>query len=285
MKKRFKKIYIEITNNCNLNCSFCSEIKKTKKEMNIDEFKTIIEKIKDYTDYIYLHIKGEPLLHSKLDELLNVCDSNKLFVNITTNGTLLKERKEMLLKHKCIRQINVSLHCENNKDNYFNEVFETCKKLSKNIYISYRIWTLTNKKLDKESTIIVDKIIDSYQLQTEIVNKIKNDDSIIINTNTFVNKNNLFVWPDESLGLNIDAKCYGLIDHIGILVDGTVIPCCLDSNGVINLGNIFIESLDEILNISLSKEIIKGFRENKSICKLCKNCNFRERFVNNNKLE
>ena len=273
MKKRFKKIYIEITNNCNLNCSFCSEIKKPKKEMTTREFEIIISKIKDYTDYIYLHIKGEPLLHSKLDELLTICDNNKIYVNITTNGTLLKERKNILLKHKSVRQINISLHSENNKNNYFDDVFNTCDELSKNIYINYRLWTLTDSKLNKESTIIVDKIKKHYNISTEIVSNYK------IDNNIFIDFNNIFVWPDESLGLNINAKCYGLINQLGILVDGTVVPCCLDSNGIINLGNIFIEDLDEILNTSFVKDIIKGFKENKSNCKLCKNCNFRERFV------
>ena len=273
MKKRFKKIYIEITNKCNLNCSFCSEIKRQKKEMTVNDFEIIISKIKDYTDYIYLHVKGEPLLHSKLDEILTVCDNNKIFVNITTNGTLLKERKEILLKHKCIRQINVSLHSENNKNDYFEEVFDTCKELSTKMFINYRLWTLKDDKFDKESTKIVNKIKKHYNLSTIYVDKNK------IDNNTFISFNNLFTWPDESLGLDINAKCYGLIDHIGVLVDGTVVPCCLDSNGVINLGNIFIDDIDEVLNSSLVKNIIKGFKENKSSCKLCKNCQFRDRFI------
>ena len=273
MKKRFKKVYIEITNKCNLNCSFCSEIKKAKKEMTIEEFKVIISKIKDYTDYVYLHVKGEPLLHSKLDEILSICDDNNIFVNITTNGTILKERKNFLLNHKSIRQINVSLHSENNKDNYFEEVFEVCDILSTKMFINYRLWTLKNDKLDKKSTIIVNKIKEHYKLSTIYVDKNK------IFKNIFISFNNIFTWPDESLGLNIDAKCYGLIDQLGILVDGTVVPCCLDSNGIINLGNIFKNDLDEILNKELVKDIIKGFKDNKSNCKLCKNCNFRERFI------
>lgn len=278
MKKRFKKIYVEITNICNLNCSFCSEDIKKKKEMTVDEFKTIISKIKDYTDYIYLHVKGEPLIHSKLDDILTICDLNNINVNITTNGTLLKDKYNILSNHKCIRQINVSLHSENNKEDYFKEVFDTCKLLSTKMFINYRLWTLSDNKLNKESTIIVDKIKKYYGISTDIVDK-------KIDNNTFIDFNNLFVWPDESLGLNINAKCYGLINQLGILVDGTVIPCCLDSNGVINLGNIFIEDLDQILNTSFVKDIIKGFKENKSNCKLCKNCNFRERFVKNVKYD
>ena len=278
MKKRFKKIYVEITNKCNLNCSFCSKDNRDLKEMIPLEFEEVITKIKDYTDYIYLHVKGEPLLHSKFDSILSICDKYNMMVNITTNGTLIKNNYLILNSHKCIRQINISLHSENNKSNYFEEVFDTCKKLSEKIFISYRLWTLKNYELDSKSTNIVDKIIDSYKLSGIIVDKIKKDKSIKIDNNTFVNKDNLFAWPDVNNNLNIDGKCYGLDTHIAILSNGTVVPCCLDSEGVINLGNIFKDSLDNILNSSLVKDMINGFKNNKSICELCKNCNFRYRF-------
>lgn len=279
MKKRFKKIYVEITNKCNLNCSFCSPLKRKVKELSVDEFELIIQKIKPYTDYIYLHVKGEPLLHSKLDDLLSICDREKIKVNITTNGTLLKSKKDILSSHSSIRQINVSLHCENNISNYFDDVFTTCRGLSQKMYVSYRIWNLNDLTLDKKSIMIVNKIIEYYKLETDIVNKIYKDKEIKIFNNTFVNKDNLFTWPDNSNGFDLDGKCYGLNTHIGILVDGTVIPCCLDGNGEINLGNIFNEDLEEILNTDLVKNMIKGFKNGKSICQLCKNCNFRNRFI------
>ena len=278
MRKRFKKIYVEITNKCNLNCSFCSKDKRELKEMTPLEFEKVILKIKDYTDYIYLHVKGEPLLHSSLDSILSICDKNNMKVNITTNGTLIKEKYNILDNHKCIRQLNISLHSENNKKNYFEDVFNTCKKLSSKIYISYRLWTLNNYELDSKSTDIVEKIISSYDLSGIIVDKIKKEKSIKIDINTFVNKDNLFSWPNVNNNLDIDGKCYGLDTHIAILSNGIVVPCCLDSDGIINLGNIFSKDLNEILSSKLVKNMINGFKNNKSVCDLCKNCNFRYRF-------
>ena len=279
MKKKFKKIYIEITNKCNLNCTFCNPLKRELKEMSVEEFSLIISKIKSFTDYIYLHVKGEPLLHSHLDEILSICDKENIKVNITTNGTLLKEKFNILNNHNCIRQINISLHSENNYKNYFENVFDISKQLCGKMFISFRLWTLDNLKLDNKSTIIVDKIINSYNLSTDVVEKIKKDKSVKIFNNTFVNKENLFDWPDVNKDLNINGMCYGLDTHIAILVNGDVVPCCLDANGDIVLGNIFKEDLDNILSSELVKNIIEGFKNNKSICKLCKNCNFRYRFI------
>ena len=279
MKRRFKKIYIEITNKCNLKCSFCSKLNREVKEMSLDEFKIVISKIKPFTDYIYLHVKGEPLLHSKLDDILSICDKENIQVNITTNGTLLKDKLDILSNHKSIRQINVSLHSENNFKDYFETVFDTCDKLSNNIYISYRIWNLDELNLDKKSTVIVDKIIKHYKLSIDIVDKLKKKKETTISNNIFINIDNLFTWPDNSNNLNLDGKCYGLNTHIGILVDGTIIPCCLDGNGEINLGNIFKDNLEDVLNSKLVLDMIESFKNGKSICQLCKNCNFRNRFI------
>lgn len=279
---KFSRIYVEISNICNLNCSFCSKTKREKKEMTIDEFKIVISKIKKYTNTIYLHIKGEPLLHSNLEDILSICNQNNINIKITTNGTLLSKKLDILKKYK-IKQINVSLHSENNKENYFKEVFDTCTYLSNNTTIVYRIWVLNNMKLDKLSTNIVDKIKEYYNLSTNIVDKIIENKNIKIKDNIYLDKDNEFIWPNSSNNEYIETSCLGTRTHIGILSDGTVVPCCLDSEGIINLGNIFNEELDDILNSNLFKSINNGFRNSKVICDLCKKCNYRMRFINEKK--
>lgn len=275
---RFKKIYIEITNYCNLNCSFCNNNNRFKKFMSVSEFEYIINEIKDYTNYVYLHVKGEPLLHPKLEEILTVCQKNNIKVNITTNGTLIKQQKDIILNSACVRQLNFSLHSENNISTYFEDIFSAAKELSTKMFISYRLWTLKDYKLDKKSTEIVQKIIDSYKLSTETVDKLLNCTSVEIFFNTFVNKDNLFSWPDINNEEEQNHFCYGLKTHIGILVDGTVVPCCLDGEGIIQLGNIFNEKLNDILHSNRAKKIMKGFTNNKCVEKLCLKCTFKNRF-------
>ena len=278
MSKRFSKIYVEITNYCNLNCSFCSVDSLPKKEMSLDEFKIVLDKIRDYTDSIYLHVKGEPLLHNNLDDILNLCDLYKIKVNITTNGTLLLRKKEILLKHE-IRQINVSLHSENKMSDYFETVFNTCDELSKKTTIVYRIWTLPSLDLNKISTIIVEKIIHHYKLSTEIVDKIKKDKNIKIRDNIYLDKDYEFVWPNESEEISSDVGyCLGTKTHIAILSNGDIVPCCLDSSALIKLGNIFENNMNEIINSSEFTKISNGFKERKIINDVCKKCNYRKRF-------
>lgn len=278
---RFKKIYIEITNSCNLNCSFCNNNKRDKKFMSLEQFKRVIEEIKPYTHYVYLHVKGEPLLHPKFNSILQVCDENNIKVNITTNGTLLKSVKNILLTHKCVRQVNVSLHSENKLPTYLEDIFSVCKELSQNMYISYRLWTLNNYQLDKKSTETVEKIINAYKIPTETVEKLYKLSSVQIDFNTYVDKENLFKWPNLEETCEQHGFCYGLKTHVGILVDGTVIPCCLDGEGIINLGNIFKEHLEEILNKERTIAMIVGFKNNKCTEQLCLKCPFKNKFNKN----
>ena len=278
MKKMFKKIYIEITNNCNLNCSFCSPVKKTKKFMTISEFEHILKEVELKTNYIYLHVKGEPLLHPNLIDFLKLAEKYNLKVNLTTNGTLFPILVDKLKVCKALHKINFSLHCEQDNPNYLNELFKSVEKLPEETIIIYRLWTLKDGNLDKKSTTIVEKIKMYYKLSPETVNKIISDKNIKISPRIYVDKDNEFIWPDETNGNESTGFCMALKTQIAILCDGTVVPCCLDSNGCIELGNIYHQSLDEIVNSGKFKLLKKSFQERKITEKLCLNCTFKNRF-------
>ncbi len=283
---RFKKIYVEITNKCNLNCSFCSKDNRELKELNLEEFSIILQKIKPFTNTIYLHVKGEPLLHSKLEKILYLTKKYQINVKITTNGTLLREKYNILKKFDNIKQINISLHSENNKKNYFLDVFEISNLLSESIPIVYRIWTLNSLTLNKLSTKIVDKIINYYKLDNSFIEKVKIQKNIKIKKNIYLDKDNEFVWPESTEKNNNEfGSCLGTRSHIAILVNGDVVPCCLDSKGILKLGNIFDNNLDFILKNPLFININKGFSEQRLVCNLCRNCNYRVQKFKCNKKE
>ena len=255
--KKFKKIYIEITNICNLNCPFCSKDNRKKQEMSLDDFEHILKQINDYTDYLYLHIKGEPLIHSKIEDILNLCFKYNKQVNITTNGTLLSKKYKLLDK---IRQINISLHSLS--EDKLLDVLKCGDYLSsKGVQIVYRFWT--NDDLLK-------KVLQYYDYKDEITNNFK------LKNNIYLNRDKEFTWPSlNNKFISNRGTCYGLKTHLGILVDGTVVPCCLDT-GIINLGTVLEEEFVDILNKKRTKNIITNFNNNKLVEELCQKCDFRK---------
>ena len=273
--KKYKKIYIEITNICNLNCSFCSKSNKEKKYMSLEEFETILNKIKDYTDYIYLHVKGEPLLHPNIIKFINLANKYNLKVNLTTNATLFDKLSKDLGKCNNLNKINFSLHSENNKKDYLESIFNNIKYLNKNTTCIYRLWTLNNNQLDEKSTKIVEKIKGYYNLPQETVEKIKTDNNIKISSTIYVDKDNIFEWPIIN-DYQSNGYCYALKTQIAILVDGTVVPCCLDAEGIIDLGNIYNQDLEVIINSDRYQLLKKSFQDRNPCENLCKSCTFKE---------
>ncbi len=273
---KFKKIYIEITNRCNLSCKFCSKSNRIKKDMSVSEFETVINKIKDYTNHIYLHIKGEPLLHPSLEELLDICSKNSIYVNITTNGINIDKCKSALLK-TCVRQVNFSLHSYvfNNPDkyiSYINDYVLSASKLGK--YCVYRFWAFNGNYTDNERFFITSL---SKVYKTDVLKLLSNSENIKLSTNVYINKSREFIWPDINNNYyNEFGKCYALKDHIGILCDGTIVPCCLDGEGIISLGNIYNDDLDSIINSKRFKDMLDNFKNNKKCEDLCRHCNFIE---------
>lgn len=270
-KELFKKIYLEITNNCNLDCSFCIGNTRSKKFMSVNDFKLILHKLKDYTKYLYFHILGEPLLHPHINELIDLASSN-FYVNITTNGYLIKR----ILNNKNIRQINISLHSfdlkyQKSLDDYMSDIFETVKTLSQNnTLIKYRLWT--SSPSSKE---IITKL--NKQYHTHIDSDLTNARELKLSDNVFFEVEHEFIWP--SLDNNYYSEigsCRGTRDFIGILVSGDIIPCCLDSAGLMVLGNIYKDELSDIIRSDFYKSLKEGFQNNQKIHPLCRKCNFYE---------
>ena len=287
-EKRFQKVYIEITNVCNLKCSFCLEGKREKRFITTSEFKEIILKIKDYTNLIALHVKGEPLLHPELKEILSICEEENIMVNITTNATLLEKRLETILDSKAVRQLNLSLHSVNknentklyNVDSYLDEVFKVSKLILKqsNIIISYRLWNLESLDKNDENIKILVKMEKEFGID-DLRIRAKNESFVKLAKNAFLNQDFEFTWPSlEGNFISDVGTCQGLRSQIAILSNGDVVPCCLDQDGEINLGNIFNETMEEILEKKITKEIISGFENRKILHNLCKRCGFRTKF-------
>jgi radical SAM protein with 4Fe4S-binding SPASM domain len=248
--------------------------------MSPDEFRIVVEKIRPYTNYIYLHVLGEPLLHPQLDEILSIAETANLNINITTNGGLLNRKKEMLLTHS-IRQINISLHdAEENIPSekwtdYLHSVFNFSLTASNKTYISLRLWNSSNTASAAFNTLCLDEIGKKFSLSSqEIIDKMKGN-GLKLGEHIFLQKAPRFEWPDENgVKSQTQKNCYALRNHIAILADGQIVPCCLDADANMKLGNIFTGELSEILQSERAKNIKKGFEQRKIVEPICATCGF-----------
>jgi radical SAM protein with 4Fe4S-binding SPASM domain len=248
--------------------------------MSPDEFGLVVEKIRPYTNYIYLHVLGEPLLHPQLEEILKIAANAGLNVNITTNGGLIERKKEILWSNP-VRQINISLHdAEENIapekwNDYLNSIFEYAEVAAEKTYINLRLWNLGVDASTGFNAFCIQKITENFQLPTDFFAANMTGNGLKITDHIFLQRLPRFEWPDEKhAGKQTRKTCYALRDHIAILANGEVVPCCLDANANLLLGNIFFQNLDEILQTDKAKNIKKGFEQHKIVEPLCATCGF-----------
>ena len=274
----YNKVYIEITNICNMNCSFCHGHKRKLRRMSREEFLLVLDKLKEQTKYIYYHLMGEPLTHPLLPEFIRLAGERGYKSIITTNGTLLKKRGEELLTAG-LHKVNISLHSFENgtrEDHarYVGELAEFAKSAaSQGIIVVFRLW---NKGVDggkNESAL-------SFLKENIPGDWTENTRGIKVRDKIHIEWGERFEWPDQEAEIKGNKFfCYGLKDQFGVLSDGTVVPCCLDSDGVIRLGNLFEEDIETILNSERAKNMVEGFRCGKASEELCKRCGYAQRFV------
>ncbi len=287
MMKKISRIYIEITNVCNLSCSFCIGNVRAPRSMSVNEFSHVIQQAKPYTNHIYLHVLGEPLVHPQLEKLLAVARHFDMNVNITTNGTLLGKTQEVLLNAPALRKVSVSLHSMEPgsaycKEEYLRDVasFVTAAT-NKKILCELRMWNLGADDIDNEAifTPLCHLLGLDSAAQEEARAKICESGNTTLAPLLFLGKASRFTWPSmEESPTEQPIFCYGLRNQMAVLSDGTVVPCCLDSRGDIALGNIFQMPLAQILSNKRAQALYKGFSVRNPSEELCRRCGYAKRF-------
>lgn len=276
--KRFRKIYVEISNICNLKCAFCPGTKRAKHAMTEDDFRILLPKLKPYTDYLYFHLMGEPLCHPQLFSFLELAGNAGFKVILTTNGSLLAKHADRLCTTKGLHKVNISLHAfEANELNIpFSDYLDTCftfgQQAEGKILISYRLWN--NGGADAKNAEILDALHSYFPTPW-----VEEGRGTRIGQRIYLEHGDKFDWPDLNAPVQSGRVfCYGMRDHIGVLCDGAVVPCCLDHEGDIALGNLFHQELQEILDTPRAKAIYNGFTTGKPSEELCRRCGYAKRF-------
>ena len=274
------KIYLEITNVCNLDCSFCHKTSRQKKLMSEEEFDILTEKLRGRIKYLYFHLMGEPTLHPLLPNFIDKSKEKGFVPILTTNGSLLGEKSEALLDHLPYK-ISISLHAPESNPRFADESYlENCITFAKNAaergcFVALRLWNLGS---DADNSDIIRRLHEEFP---GLWRPVRGGSSEALAEGIFLEWGERFDWPDDFLpesDADSELFCYALRNHAGVLVDGTVVPCCLDADGKMPLGNLFESEFENILASPRATAIFEGFSRRRAVEPMCRKCGYAKRF-------
>ncbi len=290
-RPRFRKVYCEISNSCNLSCDFCPSAADSgveKRFMSEELFAKLVPQLKPLTYALCLHVMGEPTYHPNLGRFLDICEEHKMKVSIVTNGTLMSEKHQQLLMHPAVMQINFSLQSfesnfpELSSEKYLKKILDFVKRTlteRPDLHINFRLWNSDEiSDVLKENEHTISQIKEYFDIPDEVINNLSHRGNKL-KGDLYLNLAERFDWPTMDMPVHSErGTCPALKNQFGILSDGTVIPCCLDKDGVVNLGNCNENTLDEILNSERALAMREGFRMRNLVEPLCQRCTFNKRF-------
>ena len=282
--RTLRKVYLEITDVCNLSCSFCVGTNREKGFLSPEQFFVLAQKIRPHTEYLYLHLMGEPLLHPQLKEILDHAHRLGFKVMITTNGTLIPKREDLLCSSPAVHRISISVHSfesnqgEGGLDDYMGPCISFAKKASAaGKRCVFRLWNLdgaTTKGENQQNDQILRMLSQAFPQPWK-----EGRQGTTLAPGVYLEWGERFEWPDLTANEGGAAGfCYGLRDQVGVHWDGTVVPCCLDHDGDIPLGNLYEQTLEEILNNPRALNIYNGFSQGRAVEELCRKCGYARRF-------
>lgn len=268
------RCYLEITNICNLNCAFCPKTTRKPHQLTIEEFHLLTDQLAGQIKFLYFHLMGEPFLHQLLPQFIMIARKKGFIPILTTNGTLLQNAQDVISAKPHKVQISLQAHEGNLRQNaseYIDNIMMFSKSAAEQgIIIVLRLWNEGGEYNTKNPEIL--QLI-SQHIPTPWIKRYdgwKLSDLIYLETDT------TFEWPNiENEPYECqEVFCHALRNQIGVLVDGTVVPCCLDSQGSINLGNLYQQPLSEILNSARAKNLYDSFSRHQVLERLCQTCQY-----------
>lgn len=284
----FSKVYVEIGNICNLQCSFCPEVERKKFQMAEEELRKILLQVKPHAKRACYHLMGEPTGHPLFDRMVEVAVDVGLPLEITTNGTMVQKFESALLL-PIVHQVNFSLqsYLDNfpatSPEPYFEKILsftELALEKRPDLFLNYRFWNLQDgEELDERNELFLAMVEKRFgvNLNRRVNPKLTKSKRVV--GRLYLHYDTRFEWPSPTAPLlRTKGSCYGTRTQLGIHADGTVVPCCLDKEATIKLGNINTQSFEEIL---LSPRLLKmrsGFLRGELVEDLCQRCEYSTRF-------
>lgn len=277
------KAYFEISNVCNASCAFCPGNKRQPRFVSEEEFRLVLQRLKGRVQYLYFHVMGEPLCHPYLCRFAELAANEGFRVMITSNGLLAETVGLPLLETGAVYKISLSLHSY--EANAFgvslNSYLDGCFRLAevaagRKTICALRLW---NQGPNAENASSLNAaVLSAMRLRFGDLWH-QNRCGYRLKPYLFLEWGERFLWPGQAPYTDEALFCHALRSQIGILSDGTVVPCCLDGEGRMPLGNIFSDTLESILSSSRAERIYNGFTSHIATEKVCRTCGYARRFV------
>lgn len=277
---RFKKIYVELSDICGLKCEFCPSQKAQRGVLSLQDFEKIAMQIYDKAELFALHLLGDPLILSDLRAYLNLAKAYKMRLEITTSGFYLSEENQnLLLDYENIHQINISLASffsqkKLDLNAYLKPILKLCDRhleCKNSSFINLRLWNLNaDFKAPKENGAIYEILKENFKDEFDFkAFKIRLQRHIILH------QARRFTWPSLNAPfISQKGFCHALKEQVEILSDGTLVPCCLDTGGVIALGNVLKNPFQNLLKTKKFLDLKQGFERGERLENLCQRCEF-----------
>lgn len=275
---RFKKVYLEITNVCDLRCAFCPGTERAPRFMTESEFDALLARLRGWTDYLYFHLMGEPLLHPALGLFLRRAGEAGFRVCLTTNGTHLPAQCAQLAAAPALHRVNISLQSweANPERTPLADYVRGCASSAGALaaagkLVSLRLWN--GGGAEARNGEILDALHEAFPGAWRPAQR-----NTVLAERVFLERGEKFDWPRPDAAETGAAFCRGLRDQLGILCDGTVVPCCLDAAGALALGNLLETPLEAILAAPRARALYDGFSRRQPSEDLCRRCGYAARF-------
>ncbi len=293
----FNRIYIEVSNICNLQCHFCPEVERANQILSQEKFESILDQVRPFTDQVCLHVMGEPLAHPEFSQFVDLCAQKNLQVHITTNASLMKPQNVQALLTPAVRQVNISLQSfaanlksedyRDKLDRYLKPIFEFVQKAREvrpDLYIQFRMWNQGAEESPLEARVnqqMLEEVEQAFGVKVDFSKvNLKFKKSYPLGGRFSVQFDSRFRWPNmQDEILSEVGFCHALTSHIAIHADGKVVPCCLDKEAKIELGNVFETPFSEILASERLQKMKSGFAKGELCESLCQRCDFIQRFA------
>lgn len=288
---KFHRAYVEVTNVCGLACTFCPPKSQPSLTMELPLYESVLNELRPYTDEIALHVMGDPMVLSNLTLYLDVAHRMGFRVMITTSGFYLDDVRRKALFHPAIRQVNLSLNSFNKNsvsrtfEAYLEPILMLCnEKLAggHDFFINLRLWNLD--EVHSESAFnarLFELLEEHFDLPSGyiVASMDGQRQSIRLASKILIHFDRYFEWPSLNAAVAGEGYCHGLSGQIAVLSDGRVVPCCLDGEGNMELGNLKVTNLGKILSSKRSVAIAEGFAQGHAIEELCQKCSYKNRFA------